>query len=84
MGGTGVLLWGRIHNRPFLRALKGQGLCLWRLGRQFEARRIFERILSLNPNDNQGVRMCLEDVCRGAAWPSNEDESGEVGLAEGA
>jgi len=68
----GLLLWGHIYNRPFLRALHGQGLCLWRLGRLAEARRVFMRMLSLNPNDNQGVRMCLDDVARGRAWRSDE------------
>ena len=29
----GVLSWGLIDNRPFLRCLHGYGLCLWRLGR---------------------------------------------------
>jgi hypothetical protein len=30
---NGVLPWGMIDNRPFLRCLNGYGLCLWRLGR---------------------------------------------------
>jgi hypothetical protein len=29
---------------------------------------VFERILSLNPNDNQGVRFCWEDVRKGRTW----------------
>ena len=29
----GVLPWGMIDNRPFLRCLNGLGLCLWRLDR---------------------------------------------------
>jgi len=64
----GVLLWGRIYNRPFLRCLHGYGLCLWRLGRTSEALMVFERILSLNPNDNQGVRFCWEDLRKGRTW----------------
>jgi len=39
----------------------------WRLGKLTEAQRVFERILSLNPNDNQGVRFCWEDCATGAA-----------------
>jgi hypothetical protein len=31
-GFTGVLQWGNIDNRPFLRCMHGYGLCLWRLG----------------------------------------------------
>jgi tetratricopeptide (TPR) repeat protein len=64
----GVLAWGRIYNRPFLRCLHGYGLCLWRLGRLEEAQQVFERILSLNPNDNQGVRSCWYDVRQGRTW----------------
>ena len=67
-GFDGVLVWGRIYNRPFLRCLNGYGLCLWRLGRLAEAQQVFERILSLNPNDNQGVRFCWEDVRNGRSW----------------
>jgi tetratricopeptide (TPR) repeat protein len=67
-GFDGLLVWGRIFNRPFLRCLHGYALCLWRLGRFAEAERVFERILSLNPNDNQGVRFCLDDVRNGRTW----------------
>lgn len=64
----GVLIWGHMYNRPFLRSLHGYGLCLWRLGRLQEAKTVFERILSLNPNDNQGVRFCWHDVRQGGSW----------------
>lgn len=67
-GFEGVLVWGRIYNRPFLRCLHGYGLCLWRLGDPEEALRVFERILSLNPNDNQGVRSCWFDTREGLTW----------------
>lgn len=74
----GVLVWGRIYNRPFLRSLKGYGLCLWRLGQSAEALSVFERILSLNPNDNQGVRTCWDDVRKGRAWGHDHDEASAV------
>lgn len=67
-GFDGVLLWGHIYNRPFLRCSHGYGLCLWRLGQPREARQAFERILSFNPNDNQGVRFCWHDVRKGRSW----------------
>ena len=66
----GLLPWGWIDNRPFLRCLNGFGLCLWRLGRFEEAENIFERMLWLNPSDNQGVRFLIDDVRAGLAWPS--------------
>jgi tetratricopeptide (TPR) repeat protein len=65
-GFDGVLVWGRIYNRPFLlRCLHGYGVCLWRLGRFEEAKEDFQRILSLNPNDNQGIRFLLPEVRAG-------------------
>ena len=67
-GFDGLLVWGRIFDRPFLRCLHGYGLCLWRLGKFPEAERVFERILSLNPNDNQGIRFCWQDVRAGRSW----------------
>jgi hypothetical protein len=39
----GLLPWGRIDNRPFLRCMQGFGLCLWRLGRFEQAAQIFDR-----------------------------------------
>lgn len=64
----GLLVWGRIYNRPFLRCLHGFGLCLWRLGDFDGAEKTFERILSFNPNDNQGVRFCWTDVRTRRSW----------------
>jgi len=71
---AGVLPWGHIGNRPFLRCLHGYGLCLWRLGRVEEAERVFERMLWLNPSDNQGVRVLIEAVSAGIAWQACENE----------
>ena len=52
----GLLPWGMIDNRPFLRCLRGFGLCKRRLGKLDEAARVFDRLLWFNPSDNQGVR----------------------------
>ena len=71
-GFTGVLPWGLIDNRPFLRCMHGYGLCLWRLGRFDEAGRIFQRMLWLNPSDNQGVRFLIGDVQAKTAWEDRE------------
>lgn len=60
--------WGDLDSRPFLRALHGRGLCLWRLERASEAREIFTRMLALNPNDNQGVRFLVPDLDAGLSW----------------
>lgn len=52
----------------YLRCVHGYGLSLWRLGRTDAAARVFERILALNPNDNQGARFCLFDLRDGLTW----------------
>jgi hypothetical protein len=72
-GFDGLLSWGRIYNRPFLRCLHGYGLCLWRQGRIVEAKSVFERILSLNPVDNQGVRFCWRDLTKGLSWAESSE-----------
>jgi hypothetical protein len=33
----------------------------------------FERILSLNPNDNQGVRFCWDDVRNRRSWEEMQE-----------
>ena len=64
----GALPWSYLGNRPFLRCLHGLGLSLWRLGRLEEAARVFERLLLLNPEDEQGARRCWQDVRAGCSW----------------
>jgi tetratricopeptide (TPR) repeat protein len=64
----GVLAWGLIDNRPFLRCMHGYGLSLWRLERWDEAHRVFERMLWLNPTDNQGIRFLAPEVEARKAW----------------
>ncbi|MBN1812078.1 MAG: tetratricopeptide repeat protein [Anaerolineae bacterium] len=60
--------WLDLDSRPFMRALHGRGLCLWRLGRIAEARQVFAWMLDLNPNDNQGARFLLDDLVAGLSW----------------
>jgi tetratricopeptide (TPR) repeat protein len=69
-GFDGVLVWELVFNRPLHRCLLGQGLCLWRLGRLSEARQAFERILILDPSDDQGARFPWHDVNEGRSWES--------------
>jgi len=63
-----VLPWSRLDNRPFLRCLHGYGLSLWRLGRRADALAVFQRMLWLNPSDNQGARALLRDCGAGLEW----------------
>ena len=69
----GLLPWGMIDNRPFLRCMNGFGLCLWRLDRFEEAARIFERMLWLNPSDNQGVRFLIDEVRAKVSWKNSRN-----------
>lgn len=71
-GFEGVLPWGLIDNRPFLRCMQGYGLCLWRLGRLDDAERVFDRMLWLNPTDNQGVRFLLPEIRSGESWEDRD------------
>ena len=56
-----------------MRCLHGFALCLWRLGGFEEAERVFDRILRLNPSDNQGVRFLIDKVRAKTVWEDNEE-----------
>jgi tetratricopeptide (TPR) repeat protein len=60
--------WLDLDSRPYMRALHGKGLALWRLERRDEAAGVFRQQLALNPNDNQGVRFLLSDLEAGLTW----------------
>lgn len=68
LGFDGVLPWGYGDNRPFLRCLHGIACCLWRDGYHEAAAEAFERLLWLNPWDNQGIRFIIEKVRKRAPW----------------
>ncbi|HLH69901.1 MAG TPA: hypothetical protein VKY90_12955 [Candidatus Dormibacteraeota bacterium] len=69
-GFNGVLGWGYVDNRPFLRGLHGVGLCSWRLGRLNEAAAVFDTLLWLDPGDNQGELCNLRNVRSRRPWRS--------------
>jgi tetratricopeptide (TPR) repeat protein len=56
---AGRLPWIHLANRPFLRAAHGFGLALERERRHLDAVDVYERVLRLNPDDNQGIRFLL-------------------------
>jgi len=60
--GKDRLEWGWLENRPFLRCLRGLALATYNDGEIEEALRLFQELLSLNPNDNQGVRAMAEEA----------------------
>jgi tetratricopeptide (TPR) repeat protein len=61
--------WKQLNTRPYMRALHGLGLCNFHLGHRIydplllnESLNIFNKMLRLNPDDNQGVRYLISDV----------------------
>jgi hypothetical protein len=67
-GFDGVLPWGMIDNRPFMRCMHGYGIALWRLRKFKDAEEVFRRMLMLNPMDNQGVRFLIDRVAKKEPW----------------
>ena len=51
--------WGLIETRPYMRAQLGIADCLVEAGQFAEAAAVLQRMLALNPSDNQGVRYLL-------------------------
>ena len=58
----GLLPLKYVNNRPYLRCINGYGRCLLRNGRSEEAAQIFEKMLWLNPQDEQCARCFLETI----------------------
>ena len=48
--------WGITETRPFMTAKYSLARCFEEMGKEKEAIKIYEELLKLNPNDNQGVR----------------------------
>lgn len=51
--------WGVLETRPYMRALQSLADASAKAGRLEDAVQTYERMLVLNPNDNQGVRYAL-------------------------
>jgi hypothetical protein len=56
---AGQVQWSFLENRPYLRALANLASTRHRQEKYSEAAEIYERMLRMNPNDNQGVRWLL-------------------------
>ena len=57
--GRSQLPWDILENRPFLRMYESLGSRYLRLGMLKQATEVFENIVTMNPDDNQGVRETL-------------------------
>lgn len=64
------LPWGILDNRPFLRAYHSWGLQLLEQEKVADALAVFDDMLSMNPNDNQGVRALAIDCYFRLAQPT--------------
>lgn len=51
--------WGILETRPYMRALQTLASALWFYGEADEAIELFQTMLELNPDDNQGARYPL-------------------------
>jgi hypothetical protein len=67
-GFDGVLPWGLVDNRPFLRCLYGLGLCAWRQRRWEDAEAIFTARVWLDPAHALDALACLDAVQIRQRW----------------
>lgn len=58
-GYTGLIEWGHLDNRPFLRALNGAMLSYVRLHQHKNAVTMMEQLLTYDPDDHLGVRLLI-------------------------
>ena len=54
--------WGMIETRPYMRAKAGLADCFYAKKEVDKAIEIYEEMLELNPNDNQGIRYLLSTL----------------------
>lgn len=57
--------WGMLETRPYMRAKAGLADCLTAKNEIDKAIEIYEEMLELNPNDNQGIRYLLSTLLLG-------------------
>ncbi|MDY7105132.1 MAG: tetratricopeptide repeat protein [Actinomycetota bacterium] len=69
-GFGGVLPWGMIDNRPFLRGLGGLARCAWRQRRWDEAEAMFTALVWLDPTRWEPV-LCLDEVVNRRRWQAD-------------
>lgn len=75
--------WGMIETRPFMRAKASLADCLFAKGKIDKALEIYEEMIELNPNDNQGIRyllstlyLCETDLTKFENFIKNWEEEG--------
>ena len=71
-----MLPWGLLENRPLLSLLERYADLLMVLGDSSLAGSVYQRLIHLNPNDNQGIRSRLTNLLL-----SNGEDEAALGLA---
>lgn len=61
--GRDLIEWGYIENRPFLRAMHGLSIACWYSCKKEKSILLWEKMLKLNPIDNQGIRILFAISC---------------------
>jgi hypothetical protein len=64
----GVLSWGWVDNRPFLRSLHGLMTSAWRVGDLERGETLCWGLLCLNPGDHLGASDLLAKLIAGEPW----------------
>lgn len=67
------MIWGYLENRHIMRALENYAISCWQMGKIEEALLIFKKLLSVNPNDNQGVRYNILAIRLGLSLEEYEE-----------
>ena len=67
--GDRMTWWGFTATRPYMRAIQALGMEHLDRGDEAAARELFEILLEMNPDDNQGIRATLENIESAAAAP---------------
>lgn len=57
--------WGVLENRPYMRAIQYRADVYADMGQKKKAIELYRLLLTMNPNDNQGVRYALSGVYAG-------------------
>lgn len=60
--GDDMTWWGFSGTRPYMRAVAALGHAHLDDGNETEARACFDRLVAMNPNDNQGIRYLIEEL----------------------
>ena len=67
--GDELTWWGFAGTRPYMLAIAALGQAHLSAGDTGPARECFERLLAMNPNDNQGIRYLIEEMDGPVAGP---------------